>query len=169
MNKSEAAKLTSQLKRKVFEIRDKECNMNSNHFTNANLTLLNALATAIGIPNLYFEIEDGENEKDTLIIEYSEYITYVPEDEPYITGHIVYFPGSRDEPPDDERTDRCRFTTFADAAQDIFQYIATEKINEALEFEYISNLPPDAPQSLVSGLGEESTPMYSVVWKDGVE
>lgn len=125
-----------------------------------NLNLLKTLAEAIGIPNLHLEIEDGENEKDTLIIEYSEYLTCVPEDKPYLTGHIVHFPGSRDEPPDEDYLDRMRFATFADAAQNIIQHIATEKIKEAMEFHYLSNLLPDPPECPVGDLGEESTLMY---------
>ncbi len=147
----------------------RENGMTTEHFTEGNLTLLKALADAIGIPNIHIEIEDGENEKDTLVIEYSEYITYVPEDKPYLTGHIVHFPGSREEPPDNDYLDRMMFTTFADAAQDIVQHIATEKISEAMEFHWFSNLPPDPPQSLLNGLGEESVPMYGIVWKDGIE
>lgn len=138
-----------------------ECKIgNTEHFTQDNITLLKSLAEAISIPNLHLEIEDGENEKDTLIIEYSEYVTYIPENETYITGHIVYFPGSRDEPPDDDYLDRKQYPTFANAAQDVVQYIATKKINQVLEFHWLSNLPSDPPQSPVGGLDEESTPSY---------
>ncbi len=123
-----------------------------------NLNLLKTLAEAIGIPNLHLEIEDGENEKDTLIIEYSEYIIYVSEDKPYLTGHIVHFPGSYNEPPDEDYLDRMSYHTFADAAQDIIMHIATEKIKEAMEFHWFSNLPPDVPGCPVSDLRDESTP-----------
>lgn len=124
------------------------------HFTENDLNLLKALATAIGIPNISVVVEDGENERDTLIIEYFEYITYVLEDEPYITGHIVHFPGSFYEPPDDDYLDRKGYDSFVDAAQDVILHIATERINTALEFHWLSNLPSDLPQSPVSALGE---------------
>lgn len=150
----------SQLKWKVFEVRDKECNMKSNHFTKDNITLLNALAKAIGIPNIHLEIEDGENEKDTLVIEYSEYITYVPEDETYTPGHIVHFPGSRDEPPDDDFKDRGEYDNFDQAVYDVILHITIEKINQALEFHWFSSLPSDPPGCPVCDLGEESTLMY---------
>lgn len=129
-------------------------------FTQENIDLLETLVQSIGIDNLHLEIEDGENEKDTLTIEYSEFITYIPEDEQYITGHIIHFPGSFYEPPDDDYLDRKKYDSFADAAQDAILHIATERINIALEFHYLANLPSDLPQSPVSTLGEESTPQW---------
>ena len=103
------------------------------YFTGNDLSLIKALAKSVGIPNISIEIEDGEREGDTLIIEYSEFIVRIPEGEPYLTGHIVSFPGSFYEPPDDDYLDRMRYHTFADAAQDIILHIVTEKLSEALE------------------------------------
>lgn len=132
------------------------------HFTEDNLILLNTLAQSIGITDIHLEIEDGENEKDTLIIEYSEYITYIPENETYITGHIVHFPGNYHEPPDDDFKQSGEYDSFGQAVQSVILHIATEKINEALEYHWLSSLPPDPSQSPVSDLGEESTLMYSL-------
>lgn len=130
------------------------------HFIDNDYNLLKALATVIGIPNISVVVEDGGNEKDTLIIEYSELITYVPEDESYITGHLVHFPGSFYEPPDDDYLDRKEYDNFADAAQDVIMHIATERINIALEFHRFSNLPSDPPGSPVRDLREESIAMW---------
>lgn len=130
------------------------------HFTDNDYNLLKALATSIGIPNISFEVEDGENEKDTLVIEYSEYITYLPEDEQYTAGGIVHFPGSFYEPPDEDYLERKGYDSFADAVQDVILHIATERINTALEVHWLSNLPSDLPRSPMSALGEESIPMY---------
>lgn len=126
------------------------------HFTQDNYNLLNALAAAIGIPNLYLEVEDGENEKDTLIIEYSEYITFCPENKTYITGYIVHFPGNYHEPPDDDFKQSGEYDSFEQAVQSVILHIAAEKINQTLEFHQFSSLPSDPPQSPVSGLVEES-------------
>lgn len=142
------------------------------HFTQDNYNLLNALAAVIGIPNLYLEVEDGENEKDTLVIEYSEYITFCPENKTYITGYIVHFPGSRDEPPDEDFKQSGEYDNFGQAVQSVILHIATEKINQTLEFHRFSSLPSDAPGLPVSNLGEESTPYCmvlcgkTVIWND---
>ncbi len=113
------------------------------HFTEDNLNLLKTLAAAIGIPNIHVEIEDSENTGGTLIIEYSEYIIFYPDDKTYTTGHIGHFPGSFYEPPDDDFKDRGEYDNFSLAAQDIILHIVTVKIDEALEFHCLSNLPPD--------------------------
>ncbi len=105
----------------------------THHFTGNDLSLLKSLAKSIGIPNLHLEIGGWDSDGDTLIIEHSEYINFYLDVEPYQTGHIVSFPGSFCEPPDDDYLGRMRCRTFAEAAQDCILHIVTEKLSAISE------------------------------------
>ena len=136
----------------------------NNHFTENDLSLIKALAKSVGIPNLNIEIEGWDSEEDALIIEHGEYINFYPANEPYQTGHIVSFPGSFYEPPDDDYLDRMRYHTFADAAQDIILHIVTEKLSMTSEIFYGSS--SDLPGSPVKGFDDKNIVGYGLAEMD---